>query len=143
MADAPPMIALLSLALAAASPCATEPATADGLRAAEAGWVAAIEARDVARLACRLGLGLVDTDWQGRLRSRDDMLSALPGRADSKLTLTDITLRIEGQTGIVHGLNTQTKPDGQVVGSVRFTDIFLYREHRWQAISAQETVVRP
>lgn len=137
------MIALLSLALAAASPFGAEPATAEGLRAAEAGWAAAIEASDVARLACRLGVGFVDTNWQGKLVLREAVLAALPGRADSKLALSDVTVRIEGQTGIVHGLNTQTKPGGEVVASVRFTDVFLYRAHRWQAISAQETVAQP
>jgi hypothetical protein len=141
MIDDPMVIALLSLALAVAPPCATEAPTTAGLHAAESDWVAAIEARDGLRLACRLGLGFGDTDWQGALRSRDDVLMALPSRPASTLALSDLSVRIEGKIGIVRGINTQTGPDGKTVGSVRFTDVFLYADHRWQAISAQETVV--
>jgi hypothetical protein len=140
MIDASPMIALLTIALAASSSCTTEAATATGLHAAEADWVVSIEARDGPRLACRLGLGFTDTNWQGALRTRDDVLMALPSRPASTLALTDLSVRIEGKVGIVRGLNTQTGPDGKTVGSVRFTDIFLYGDHRWQAISAQETI---
>jgi len=50
-------------------------------------------------------------------------------------------VRIEGATGIVRGLNTQVAPDGNVVRRVRFTDIFVWRAGRWQAIAAQETPV--
>jgi hypothetical protein len=69
------------------------------------------------------------------------MLARLPKRPPSRLQLTDVTVRLEGRTGIVRGLNTQIAPDGKVVGRVRFTDIFVWRAGRWQAIAAQETLV--
>jgi hypothetical protein len=131
---------LLLAALAAAS-CPTEPRTPAGLRLAEDRWVAALEARDGDALACRLAPDFADNNWQGTIVSRDDMLTRLPKRPPSTLRLTDVTVRIEGAAGIVRGLNTQVAPDGKVVGRVRFTDIFVWREGRWQAIAAQETVV--
>lgn len=133
---------LLLTALAATS-CPTEPRTPAGLRQAEARWVAALEARDATALACRLAPDFADTNWQGRIVSRDAMLARLPHRPASDLRLTEIAVRIEGATGIVRGLNTQVAPDGRVVGCVRFTDIFVWRAGRWQAIAAQETVAAP
>lgn len=131
---------LLLAALATAS-CPAEPRTPAGLRLAEDRWVAALEARDGAALACRLAPDFADNNWQGMIVSRDTMLSRLPQRPPSTLRLTDVTVRIEGATGIVRGLNTQVAPDGKVVGRVRFTDIFVWRAGRWQAIAAQETLV--
>lgn len=115
------------LLLAAAAVCPTEPRTSAGLRQAEARWVAALEARDGAALACRLSPDFADTNWQGRIVSRDDMLARLPQRPPSRLRLTEITVRLEGATGIVRGLNTQVAPNGTAVGRVRFTDIFVAR----------------
>ena len=131
------MLLLAALAVAA---CPTEPRTADGLRQAEDRWVAALEARDGAALACCLASDFADNNWQGAIVSRDDMLARLPKRPPSRLQLTDVTVRIEGMTGVVRGLNTQIAPGGKVVGRVRFTDIFVWRAGHWQAIAAQETL---
>lgn len=132
---------MLLLAALAAVTCPAEPRTADGLRQAEDRWAAALEARDGAALGCRLAPDFADNNWQGRIVSRDDMLARLPKRPPSRLQLTDVTVRIEGMTGVIRGLNTQVAPDGKVVGRVRFTDIFVWRAGRWQAIAAQETLV--
>jgi len=131
---------LLLAALAAAS-CPTEPRTPVGLRQAEDRWVAALEARDGAALDCRLAPDFADNNWEGMIVSRDDMLARLPQRPPSRLQLSDMRVRIEGTTGIVRGLSTQVAPDGKVIGRVRFTDIFVWRAGRWQAIAAQETMV--
>jgi len=136
-----PMMTSLPLLLLAAASCPTEPRTPAGLRQAEARWVAALESRDGAALACRLARDFADTNWRGVIVSRDDMLARLSQRPASDLRLTEITVRIEGATGIVRGLNTQVTPDGKIVGRVRFTDIFVWRTGRWQAIAAQETVM--
>jgi hypothetical protein len=135
-----PGLILLLTALAAA-PCPTEPRTPAGLRLAEDRWVAALQARDGAVLACCLAPDFADNNWQGVIVSRDEMLARLPKRPPSRLQLTDVTVRLEGTTGIVRGLNTQIAPNGKVVGRVRFTDIFVWRAGRWQAIAAQETLV--
>jgi hypothetical protein len=126
---------MLVLAALAAASCPTEPRTPAGLRLAEDRWVAALEARDGDALACRLAPDFADNNWQGVIVTRGDMLVRLPKRPASTLRLTDITVRI------VRGLNTQIMPDGKVFGRVRFTDVFVWRAGRWQAIAAQETVV--
>ena len=48
---------------------------------------------------------------------------------------------IYGEIGYVRGLNTVTDPNGKVIANVRFTDIFVYRDGRWQALCGQETLL--
>ncbi|HEY1605857.1 MAG TPA: nuclear transport factor 2 family protein [Allosphingosinicella sp.] len=118
-----------------------EPKTPEGLRRAEGDWVRAIERRDTARLGCRLAAGFVEFNWQGRRIAREAILAALPHRPASALRLTQVEARVYGDVGVVRGSNTQRDPCGRVVGTVRFTDIFLFRVGRWQAFAAQETSV--
>jgi hypothetical protein len=132
---------MLLLLAALATACPAEPRTAAGLRQAEDRWVAALEARDQAALACRLAPEFADNDWQGAVRRRDAVLARLPQRPPSTLQLSELTISVLGATGMVRGLNTQVAPDGKMVGRVRFTDVFVWRAGRWQAIAAQETVV--
>jgi hypothetical protein len=131
----------LALGLAIAAQCPHDPATAAGLLAAEADWVTALESRDVARLGCRLAAEFADSNWRGQRIARADVLTRLPARPDSRLTLSNIETETIGQTGVVRGINTQTGPDGEVIGRVRFTDVFAWRDGRWQAVAAQETLI--
>jgi hypothetical protein len=130
------------IAAVAASPCQAEPPTQAGLLLAEQHWVAALEARDVRALDCLLAPGFTDTNWRGARIGRDAVLSALPQRLPSTLQLSALEAEIHGPIGIVHGVNTQSAPDGTVIGKVRFTDIFLRDGEQWRALSAQETVIR-
>ena len=131
----------LFLAAAAAAACPAEPHNPTGLGLAEKRWIAALEARDEAGLACRLAPDFADNDWRGAVRRRDEVLARLPQRPLSTLQLSELTTSVLGTTGVVRGLNTQVAPDGKMVARVRFTDVFVWRAGRWQAIAAQETVV--
>ncbi|HEX5182324.1 MAG TPA: nuclear transport factor 2 family protein [Allosphingosinicella sp.] len=134
------MIAAALIGLAGAAACgAAEPKSQAGLKAAEADWVAALEHRDVRRLGCRLHGAFGDTNWQGRLHDRETILRALPNRPPSTLHLGCLDVRVERDFGIVRGLNTQKDGKGALIGTVRFTDLFVYLDGRWQAFSAQET----
>jgi hypothetical protein len=48
---------------------------------------------------------------------------------------------VYGEVGYVRGLNTVTDGDGKILAKVRFTDIFVYRQGRWLAVAAQESLV--
>ena len=52
-----------------------------------------------------------------------------------------LQVRVYGNVGIVNGLVVATK-DGNVVGKTMFTDVFVSRDGRWQAINAQENAVQ-
>jgi len=140
-----PLVMLLAAlaATTAARPCPlADRHDAAGLRAAEARWVHLLETRDGDGLACLLAPEFTDTNWAGQRVPRAQVLAALPHRPDTRLELSEIEVALHGEVGIVHGLNGQIDATGKPVGTVRFTDIFLYRDRRWQALSAQESVVR-
>jgi len=135
------MIATLMVAVALAGGCPSEPFTKAGVLAAERDWVDALQQGDAARFDCRLASGFTDSNWQGTLKSRADAMAGIAG-PKPHLSLQALEVELLGRTAIVHGLNTQSQADGTVVGTVRFTDVFAYRARRWQAILAQETLVR-
>jgi Domain of unknown function (DUF4440) len=52
-----------------------------------------------------------------------------------------LQVRVYGDVGIVNGLVVTTNNDGHTVHKTVFTDVFVYREGRWQAVNAQENTV--
>ena len=53
----------------------------------------------------------------------------------------DLNVRLYGDVGIVNGIVVATDQQGKEVDRTIFTDVFVYREGRWQAINAQENKV--
>jgi hypothetical protein len=132
---------LLALMASSAAACPSEPATSAGVLAAEQHWVRAIEARDVAALSCIQAPEFSDSSWRGELVSRSRVLERLPKRPNSTLRLSSLSVFRDGRFAIVRGINTQTGADAASSGSVRFTDVFVYRGGAWRAVSAQETLI--
>ena len=60
------------------------------------------------------------------------------------LTSDNISVRRYGDTAVVTGRTTATTagPDRQTV-SLRFTDVFVRRDRRWQAVASQATPIVP
>jgi hypothetical protein len=50
----------------------------------------------------------------------------------------DMRVRIFKDVGIVNGIVVETNEKGEVLRKTLFTDVFAYRDGRWQAVSAQE-----
>jgi hypothetical protein len=53
-----------------------------------------------------------------------------------------LRVRIYGDVGIVNGWVVTTGKDGNTARKSVFTDVFLYKQGRWQAINAQENAVQ-
>ena len=53
-----------------------------------------------------------------------------------------LQVRVYGDVGIVNGLVVTTSKDGSKEDKSVFTDVFIYRDGRWQAINAQENAVQ-
>ena len=53
-----------------------------------------------------------------------------------------LQVRVYGDVGVVNGLVVTTNKDGNTAGKTVFTDVFVYRDGRWQAINAQENAVQ-
>lgn len=129
-------------AASAAAGCPTEPRTEAGVLAAEQAWVEALGKRDARALDCILDPSFADSSWRGELIPKTQILNALASRQPSTLLLTDVHASLIGDVAIVRGVNRQSA-GGKLLGSVRFVDLFVYRSDRWQAISAQESVIQP
>ena len=132
---------ILLAAAVSASACPAAPRTTDGLRAAETAWVAALRERDPTTLDCLLDPDFSDNDWRGGLRSRAEVLAALPGRGPGEPVVGELSLRIEGDVGVVRGVSATKDAAGKLQRRARFTDVFVHRAGRWRAIAAQETPV--
>jgi ketosteroid isomerase-like protein len=138
----------VALALAfsfGAARAANPPETRDaaGVLQAEARWMLALKARDAAALDRLLADDFVDTSWQGRRRTKAQMLNALRQGGNGPQTLSDLAARLYGDAAVVTGLNSVQDAKGAVVAQIRFTDVFVYRAGRWVAAAAQETVETP
>jgi hypothetical protein len=141
-----PMALLAALTLTAWTPetmlgCPRHPPTSEGVLATEHAWVRALEMRDSRALSCILAREFTDTNWRGEVLARGAVLARLPSRPPSTLKLSDLSVFRQGRFAVVRGMNSQTGPDGRSAGSVRFTDVFVYRAGAWRAIAAQETLI--
>jgi hypothetical protein len=54
----------------------------------------------------------------------------------------NLKVRLYGDVGIVNGLVITTNEKGEEVRRTVFTDVFVYRDQRWQAVNSQENEVR-
>lgn len=105
-------------------------------------WVTALDHRDPKAVECLLAEDFVDSDTTGQLRTRQQVLEAVPNRKTYAQHLEDLRARVYGDTGLVHGVNRISDKDGKEVARVRFTDVFRYRDGQWHAISGHETMVQ-
>lgn len=135
---------LLALALIASLVSGTSVAAAPGdtqrLLDLEQRWLTAGERRDIPALKEILADAFVDVSYQGKLRSKADHLAVTLAPGKSRQTLEELKVRLYGDTGIVNGLDHVVTADGSATYEVRFTDVFVKRAGRWQAVSAQETL---
>lgn len=54
-----------------------------------------------------------------------------------------LNIRFYGDTAVVNGSVIASDENGKELQRSMFTDIFVYRDARWQAVNAQENVVNP
>jgi ketosteroid isomerase-like protein len=131
---------LIAAALLAAPP--PRPAAADArLRAVEHEWITAAVHRDRATLDRLLADNFIDISYRGQRRTKADVLDAQAAPPGSRQTLSDLQVRVYGETGIVTGVNT-VSIGKQAPVRIRFTDVFVRAGNGWRAVSAQETIER-
>ena len=104
-------------------------------------WAKALEQRDTAAVTCLLADEFQDADVDGKLHDRKEALERVAHHNANTNRLEDMHAHVYGDTAFVRGLNEVVDPSGKVLARVRFTDIFVYREDRWQAVAGQETLV--
>ena len=78
----------------------------------------------------------------GSVKNKNELIATLkPEPEIASLSLSDLKISLAGDTVVLTGLNTAKSTRGQVL-KFRFTDTFLWRDGRWQAISSQASQVK-
>lgn len=88
------------------------------------------------------------TDPSGRVLTRQQVLDETFLTTDRKIeamTVDDLEVRVLGDTAVATGRTRATGSYRGVSASVvlRFTDVFVRRDSRWQVITSQGTMVNP
>ena len=135
----------LPLALTLSAPAAdcpkNQPKTEAALIELEQNWAAALSRKDADAVACLLADEFEDADVDGSLHTRSQTLEHIPQRKPGVNHLSELRAHVEGNSGFTRGLATLVDASGKVVARVRFTDVFTYRDGRWQAIAGQESLL--
>lgn len=137
----PSVLLLLSVAALAADCPKNPPKTEAALINLENTWADALSRHDADTVACMVADEFEEADVDGSLHTRSQMLAHIPQRKPGSNRLTEMRAHVEGNMGFVRGLNEVLDPSGKVVARVRFTDVFTYRDGRWQALAGHETLL--
>ena len=119
-----------------------QPKTDAALVALEHAWADALNRKDAAAVSCLVADEFEDADVDGSLHTRAETLAKIPNRKGGRTNrITELRAHVEGKIGYTRGLNEILDADGKVVARVRFTDIFTYRDGRWQALAGHESLL--
>ncbi len=133
---------LLLCPLAVAAPCPTdETRDSDALIRIEQTWARALEQRDTAGLSCILADEFEDAGPDGMLTDRATTLAKAAEHPAVHHELSALRAHIHGDSGYIRGLATALNAQGKIVARVRFTDVYVYRERRWQCVAGHESML--
>lgn len=136
-------VSALAMAASLQAGCASvSDAVSSELIETEHRWVEALAQHDRAALDRLLADSFVDSTFRGATRSKRDILDgpAMSGSYRS-VRLDELAVRVyASDVAIVTGVNVLQGASADDVVRVRFTDVFVKQDGRWQAVAAQETV---
>jgi ketosteroid isomerase-like protein len=135
------MLLFVSLNALAADCPKNQPKTQAALIALENTWADALSRKDTDAVACLLSDEFEDADVDGSLKTRAETLAHIPQRKPGTNHLSEMRAHVEGNFGFTRGLAELVDASGKVIARVRFTDVFTYRDGRWQALAGHESLL--
>ena len=133
-------ILLLCPTAHAACPTA-QPKEENALIQIEQTWARALEQHDVQALQCILADEFEDADPEGNLSDRKATLAKSEGGPSTHHELSDLHAHLYGDFGYIRGTATAMDPQTKMITKVRFTDIYEYRDGRWQCVAGHESMI--
>jgi ketosteroid isomerase-like protein len=132
-------------ALAAAKEKAAAPSPQDEVRAVEMARADALLHADTTALSRMTANDFVEISRFGQLRTKADNMRDV-GSGDLKLATVkydSLTVRVYGDVAVLQGIadNTGSFRGMPFAGKIRYTRIFIRRDHRWQAVAMQHTMM--
>ena len=101
-------------------------------------WARIPEQHDVTALKCILAADFEEAGAAGELIDRSQMLVSATGHSDRHSKLSEMHAHVYGDFAYVRG-KAVTSGGTQPTVRSRFTDIFVYREGRWQCVAGHES----
>jgi len=135
------LLALSSVGALAATCPAPQSKDGQALVQLEQSWARALEVHDADAVGCILADEFQDADPNGKLHDRSETLAQVPHRRPGKNILSELDPHVFGDFGYIRGLATLVDGQGKTIARVRFTDIYVYRDQRWQAVAGQESML--
>lgn len=133
---------LLLCPIAYAAPCPSgQPKDDNALVQIEQTWARSLEHSDGAALDCILAREFEDAGPDGSLTDRATTLAKAAQPRSIHHELTELHAHVQGEFGYIRGLATATDPQGKVAARVRFTDVYTYRDGRWQCVAGHESML--
>jgi ketosteroid isomerase-like protein len=129
------VVLLAAAALAAQAP----PAIEKELLRLENDWNIAIEKKDLSFLERLYAAEYFSTTPEGAtITKAQDLADVKASSTAAPFALSDMKVRVYGDTAVVTGVNTVNWTAGgkQWVGPIRFTDVFVKRDGRWQVVAS-------
>jgi ketosteroid isomerase-like protein len=127
------------------TPPASSGSAAAELRQIEAAWVAAVKAKDSAKLGGILDDSWVGLGWDGKITDKPTNLAELksPGNSLGSFEMGLITVRLFGNTAVVTGSDTEksTEDGKDTSGKYIWTDVFVKQNGQWRAVASHSTKV--
>ncbi len=118
-----------------------QPKTETALIGLEQNWALALNRKDATAVACMVADEYEEVDVDGSIHTRREMLEHIPTRKTGVNHLSEVRAHLEGNSGFARGLATLVDASGNEGSRVRFTDVFTYRDGRWQAVAGHDTLV--
>jgi len=133
---------LLLCPMAAASSCPTGQAKdGDALIQAEQTWARSLEHQDTVTLGCLLGDEFEDAGPDGKLTDRATTLAKAAQPRAVHHELSELHSHVQGDFGYIRGMAAAIDPQGKTLAKVRFTDVYAYRDGRWQCVAGHESLI--
>lgn len=120
-----------------------DPAQKAAIRRVEDDWVKALNTANVSVIDAILADDFVrPAPDSGNFVAKKELLafyrSYLPAHTSNTRRIDDMTVSVYDTTAVARGTLTITNPEGQITSKLLFTDVFVKRNGKWQAVSAQE-----
>jgi len=119
--------------------CPTQAKDEVALMQVEQTWARALEEQDVSALACILADEFEDANPAGALSDRSTTLRRAEKGPGSHHRLSDMHAHVYGDAAYVRGLAAALTTNGRPKVIVRFTDVYVYRDGRWQCVAGHES----
>jgi hypothetical protein len=137
-----PLVLLLLLGLAYGQSLRDPSKDREAIIALEQEWLHTRDAATLDRILASDFVHVVPVDLLLKKQQHIDWVVAHPEPKDRHTKFDKLNLRLYCDVGIVNGSVIATDENGKELDRTMFTDVFVFRGDRWQAVNAQENQVR-